>query len=269
MAKTRRQMIEQLSQIDAVIEVVDARIPLASRNPDFDDLFNTKERILLLNKADLADPQLTQAWVAHYKKQGITAIDTVATAKGSRRAIIERMERATKERAFKRGIRRTVSIMVIGIPNAGKSSIINLLAGAASTKTANRPGVTRGRQVVRIGEWMSLIDTPGVLWPKLEDQEAALHLAYTGSIKDQIMDTYNLAIRFIDELRTAAPNAILQRYKLEQLNDDAQIVLEDICRSRGFRIGAGEWDIDRAVTALFTEFRAGKLGRISLEKPEN
>lgn len=271
MAKTRRLMQEQLKAVDMVIEVVDARIPLASRNPDFDEMFAGKSRMIVLNKADLADPAVTNRWMRYYEQQGIFAVRSVATDQKARTKVLQLIDATMKpkiERLLeKKGIRKTVRAMIVGIPNVGKSALINCLSMGGSAKTGNKPGVTRGTQLIRVTPYLELLDTPGVLWPKLEVEEYARHLAYTGSIRDQIMDTYRLSLLLLEELAAVSPQTLKDRYKLDELDPDPAQLLQTICRKRGLLLRGGDIDEERGSSLVLTEYRAGKLGAISLERP--
>ena len=271
MAKTRRMLIENLKLIDVVVELIDARAPRATRNPDFDDLFAAKRRVIVLNKSDLADPAITASWIDAYRARNIRAIELVSTATKSRKPAIELIEAEASEtvqRMLAKGVRKTVRAMVVGIPNVGKSTLINRIAGSQRAQVGDRPGVTRGRQWVRITPYLELMDTPGMLWPKLEDPESAKHLAYLGSINDEVLDQEQLAAELLQELRTLCPKSLQQRYS--QLVDDLQLdeLLPAVCTSRGFLAPGGELDQDRAARIVLDEFRAGKIGRITLERPE-
>lgn len=273
MAKARREMEANLKAVDFIIEVVDARIPGSSRNPDFDDLFARKARVIVLNKADLADPAATRRWAEHYAQAGVEAVEFVATAGRGREALIRRMEAAAAdkvERMAARGARKTVRAMVAGIPNVGKSALINALAGSASAKTGNRPGVTRGKQLIRITPWMELMDTPGVLWPKLDDAAGARNLALTGAIRDEILSPYELALELIALLRVQYPQALAARYGIEDADGGTPVEqMLAVCRRRGYLLSGGVPDEQRAAQMLVSELRAGKLGRLTLEEPGN
>lgn len=269
MAKTRRMLIDQLKSIDAVIELCDARAPHATRNPDLNALCRGKARILVLNKADLANDAVTKLWLDHYKKQNLPAIRFNANG-GKTREIMAAIEQATKpvvDRMKARGVMKTVRLMVIGIPNVGKSTFINRIFGGSIAKSSDRPGVTRTKQWVRVGPYLELMDTPGMLWPKLGDQENARTLAYLGSIKDEIMDSEGLANDLIGRLMTIAPEATRARFKLpEELPEDL-CWLEAACKGRGWILSGGRFDTDRGAAVVLDEFRGGKVGRITLDKP--
>ena len=269
MAKTRRMLIEQLKSIDAVIELCDARAPHATRNPDLNALCRGKARILVLNKADLANDQVTKLWLEHYKKQNLTAIRFNANG-GKTREIMAAIEQATKpvvDRMKARGVMKTVRLMVIGIPNVGKSTFINRIFGGTIAKSSDRPGVTRTKQWVKVGPYLELMDTPGMLWPKLGDQENARTLAYLGSIKDEIMDGEALANDLIARLMTIAPDATRARFKLPETLPENQCWLEAACKGRGWILSGGRFDTDRGAAVVLDEFRGGKIGRITLDKP--
>jgi len=272
MAKTRRLMQEQLKAVDMVIEVVDARIPLASRNPDFETLFAGKTRMIVLNKADLAEPAGNRAWMDYYNKNGFFAIESVATNQKARgkvlKVIDDTMRPKVQQLLEKKGVHKTIRAMIVGIPNVGKSALINCLSQGGGARTGNRPGVTRGTQLIRVTPYLELMDTPGVLWPKLEVEEWARHLAYTGSIRDQVMDTYQLTMNLIGELNRMNPELLKGRYKLDEVSEDPQVVLEAICKKRGWIMKGGVVDEEKGANLVLTEFRAGKLGQITLERPE-
>ncbi|MDD3920701.1 MAG: ribosome biogenesis GTPase YlqF [Eubacteriales bacterium] len=270
MAKARRQLAENLKLIDVVVELVDARAPASTRNPDFDDLFSNKQRVVVLNKADLADPELTRAWIKHYEGQGISAIPYTSTSgnKAAAKALIEQAA-ATKVAQMKaRGVIKTVRVMVVGIPNVGKSTFINRIAGAARAKVGDRPGVTRANQWVKITPYLELMDTPGLLWPKLENEAYAKRLFYIGSIKDDIMDVEGLAAQLLVLLMELCPNALTARYAAVASGMAGHELLTAVCGSRGFILAGGEPDTERAARIVLDEFRAGKIARITLDKPE-
>ena len=268
MAKSRRLLQDQLKAVDAVIELCDARAPMATRNPDLENLTRSKARILILNKADLADDQETARWVEHFRKQGLTAVRFNSNG-GKTREILSKIEAATKpavERAAARGVKKTVRLMVIGIPNVGKSTFINRLYGSGITKASDRPGVTRSNQWVKLNPYLELLDTPGMLPPRMDDQEGARLLAYLGSIRDQIMDTEELAGQLLLHLLNLRPESVRSRFKLpEEEFDDPQIVIEAACKARGWLISGGRPDVDRASALILDEFRAGKTGKITIQ----
>ena len=271
MAKTRRMLVENLKMIDVVVEVIDARAPLASRNPDFDDLFAGKARVVLLNKSDLADGNATKRWISYYNRRGIEASGVSATGGSAKKIVTALIEKAARPRvaAMKaKGVNKVVRCMIVGIPNVGKSTLINRMAGETRAEVGDRPGVTRGKQWVRISPYLELMDTPGMLWPKLEDQELAKHLAFLGSIKDEIMDSEELATDLLALLQGAVPALLTERFGKLAADTPKEELLEAICRSRGFLLRGGELDEERASHVALDEFRAGKIARVTLEQPE-
>ncbi len=269
MAKAKRQLQDQLSRTDVVIEVCDARIPLSSRNPDLDQLIRHKRRILLLNKADLADPELTAEWCGAFRAQGLSVLALNSLRAASRVVpLIDEASREKVENAQNRGIRKTVRAMVVGVPNVGKSTLINLIKGKATIRTADRPGVTRSTQWFRVTPYLELMDSPGLLWPRLDDPAVAQRLAYIGSVKDEIHDTRRLCLSLLDELMAERPQLLLARYKLNDGSLRGEALLSAICAARGFLLRGGELDTDRGVATVLDEFRAGKIGRITLEAPK-
>lgn len=270
MARTRRLLADQLRAVDAVVELCDARAPLATRNPDLNSLTRGKARILVLNKADLADDAVTAAWLKHFRAQGLQAIrfnSNGARAKDVLRQI-EEAARPAMERAAARGIKKTARLMVIGIPNVGKSTFINRINGSPIAKAGDRPGVTRSNQWVKISPYLELLDTPGMLPPRLDDQDKAKLLAYLGSVRDQILDTEELAAGLLQLLLERAPQAARTRFKLgEGEFDSPEAVMEAACRGRGWLLSGGRFDTDRASALILDEFRAGKAGKITLEAP--
>ena len=283
MAKTRRIMQSNLKLVDVVVEITDARIPYSSRNPEMDRLVGSKPRLLLLNKADSADEAVTSQWIDYYKKKGITAVATDCRSGKNinkfKSALKELMAEQVKTWEAKGMHGRPIRMMIVGIPNVGKSSFINRLAGSKRAKVEDRPGVTRGKQWVTLDDNTELLDMPGVLWPKFEDKTVGERLAFTGAVKDNILDTEYLACRLLELLCEEYPEMLVGRYNisLEELpeNDDMTAgclkgfeLLERIGRKRGFLISGGEINTERAAAAVLDEFRAGKLGRISLERPQ-
>ncbi len=270
MAKSRRLLQDQLRAVDAVIELCDARAPLATRNPDLEKLTRGKARILILNKADLADDKETARWVEYFRTQGLSAMRFNSNG-GKTKEILARIQEATRpavERAAARGVKKTVRLMIIGIPNVGKSTFINRIHGSGIAKASDRPGVTRSNQWVKIGPYLELLDTPGMLPPRMDDQDSARLLAYLGSIRDQIMNTEELAGQLLMHLQTINPAAVAARFKLPEgeIYDDPQLALEAACRGRGWLISGGRPDVDRAAALVLDEFRAGKAGKISIER---
>ncbi len=274
MAKTRRKIKENLAQVDAVAELLDARIPISSRNPEMRSLTGEKPQVVLLNKADAADEAQTRQWLAYYKQQGAAALAVdCRSGKGLQqfapavRALLQDKIAGWNAKGM---TGRCIRVMVVGIPNVGKSSFINRMAGGSRAKVEDRPGVTRGNQWFSIGKGLELLDTPGVLWPKFEDPVVGERLAFIGSIRDTILDTEQLAARLACLLARDYPRLLCARYKLPAVEtDDGFVLLEQIGRKRGMLISGGEVDLERAAAALLDEFRGGKLGRITLEKPES
>ena len=269
MTKAKRQMQEDIKLVDLVIELVDARIPMSSRNPDIDELGKNKARLILLNKADLADERQNQAWMAFFEKQGYFVVRMDARSKAQMKpvnAVILDACREKIERDRRRGIKnRPVRAMVVGIPNVGKSTFINSFAGKACAKTGNKPGVTKGKQWIRLNKSVELLDTPGILWPKFEDQVVGLRLAMIGAINDEILNTDELALELIKMLRRDYPEILEERYHLTEMEKDLDILLE-IAKNRNC-IGKGnELDYSKAAKLLIEEFRSGAIGNITLEK---
>lgn len=276
MAKTRRQMLENLKNIDLVCELVDARIPQVSRNPDMDDIAGDKPRMMILNRTDLADPDETRRWAAWYRAQGYAALETDSQhgAGTSRFAAAARERLADKIAVWneKGQTGRSVRVMVVGIPNVGKSTFINRVLGRKSAKAADKPGVTRGAQWFRVQGGIDLLDTPGILWPKFDDERVGILLAVTGAVKDDILDIETLACKLFELLAERAPQAIIDRYKLtipEESDFLGYDLLQLAGRKRGFLISGGEIDTERMARILLDEFRGGVLGRITLETPED
>lgn len=273
MAKTRRLIKESLSLVDGVTEIIDARIPYSSSNPELEELINNKPRIVLLNKCDLADKETTNQWVEYYKKKGVRAIPVdCRTGKGLNNyiaAVREVLKDVIKKNEDRGMSGKALRIMVVGIPNTGKSSFINRMAGAAKAKVADKAGVTRHNQWFSLGNGIELLDTPGVLWPKFDDPKVGDRLAFIGSVKDEILDAETLAIRLLEVMKNDYPDRLSERYKIADFVDkEAWEVLEMIGKKRGMMIKGGEIDYERASVMLLDEYRGGKLGTISLEKPE-
>lgn len=273
MAKTRRLIKESLPLIDGVTEIIDARIPYSSSNPELEELINNKPRIVLLNKCDLADKNTTNQWVEYYKKKGVKAIPVdCRTGKGlniyisSVREVLKDVIKKNEDRGMPG---KALRIMVVGIPNTGKSSFINRMAGSAKAKVADKAGVTRHNQWFNIGNGIELLDTPGVLWPKFDDTKVGDRLAFIGSVKDEILDAETLAIRLLEVMKNDYPERLEERYKITDFNNkEPWEVLEMIGKKRGMMIKGGEIDYERASVMLLDEYRGGKLGAISLERPE-
>ena len=266
-------MAESLRLVDAVVEIIDARIPRSSRNPEIDTLTAGKPRIILLNKADYADPTVTSAWCAHFAKQGIKTIACDCRSGKGLNNFVPAVREVLSDKIAAwtaKGMKgRYIRLMIVGIPNVGKSSFINRMAGSSKANVADRPGVTRGNQWFTIGGNIELLDTPGVLWPKFDDQIVGQRLAYTGAVKDTVVDIETLACMFIDVIRDVSPKTFMERYKLTDIDGlTAGEILEAVASKRGMRISGGEFDTERAAVTILDEFRAGKLGRISLEKPD-
>ena len=272
MTKARRMMQENIKLIDLIIELVDARVPLSSRNPDIDELGKGKARLILLNKADLAEDRLNDEWVAYFKEKGYSAVKVNSRKGGgikSIKSVIQEACREKTERDRKRGIlNRPVRAMVVGIPNVGKSTFINALAGKACAKTGNKPGVTKGKQWIRLNKSVELLDTPGILWPKFEDQEVGLKLAFIGSIKDEILQTEELAAELVKFLKESYPGVLEEKYSIPEVQDTYEC-LANIAQSRHCLVRGSELDTEKAASILLDDFRGGKLGRITLEKPES
>ncbi len=272
MAKTRRVISEHLKLVDVVVELLDARIPQSSRNPEIDSILRDKPRIIALNKSDLSDPEQNKKWKSYFSKQDISVIYTNAITGmglGELKGKLKQLTRKKLQSAQARGrMQRPIKTMVVGIPNVGKSAFINKIAGKASAQTGDRPGVTRSQQWVRINPEIMLLDTPGILWPKFEDRLTGLNLAFTGAIKDEIMDTTELAARLLEMLAVMYPERIKVRYKLEDLNDKKGFdLLTEAGKRRGCLIAGGEIDLNRIAAIVLDEFRGGKIGKITLEIP--
>lgn len=271
MTKAKRQMQEDIKLIDLIIELVDARIPVSSRNPDIDELGKHKARLILMNKADLADAKKTEAWSRYFKEKGYFVVCIDARSKKGMKAIQNEIMEACKEkieRDLRRGIKnRPVRAMVVGIPNVGKSTFINTYAGKACAKTGNKPGVTKGKQWIRLNKNVELLDTPGILWPKFEDQKVGLFLALIGSIKDEILNTDELCVALLELLMRDYPGAVARRFEVEETKEPA-VLLGQIAQKRGCRKKGDEPDYSKAAALVIDEFRSGKIGRFTIELPE-
>ena len=270
MTKARRAMQEDIKLIDVIIELVDSRVPYSSKNPDIDTLANGKSRILLMNKYDLADKKVTDQWIKYYEDKGYFVAKVNSKNGKGVRAVNDVIQKACKEkieRDRKRGIiNRPIRAMIVGIPNVGKSTFINSFAGKACTKTGNKPGVTKGKQWIRLNKNVELLDTPGILWPKFEDQKVGLRLAFIGSIKDELYNIYELSLLLIQFLNEKYPGSISNLYNIEPSDNEVEI-LERIAEVRGCLKSGAQYDLDKAGKCLVDDFRAGKLGEITLEEP--
>ena len=269
MAKTKRLIIEHLKMVDVAVELLDARIPVSSANPMVEQLIQGKNHLVILNKADLADPEVTEQWVSFYKGKGIRVIPVSSTSNKDRKKLLAAIKETAApalEKWKRRGIRnRSARIMILGIPNVGKSTLINRLAGTAATRTANTPGHTRGKQWVRLAQGLDLLDTPGVLWPKFDDQKIGMHLAFIGSMNDNILDVSELAFQLIKLLENLYPNAIKDRYSIEGDDNILQIMYQ-IAEVRGCKLKGNQPDLDKTSKIVLDDFRSGKLGRITLDR---
>ena len=271
MTKAKRQMQEDIKLIDLIIELVDARVPLSSRNPDIDELGKNKSRLILLNKSDLADERQNEAWKTYFQAKGFYVVKVDSRNGSGMKAINNVIQEACKEkieRDRRRGIKnRPIRAMVVGIPNVGKSTFINTFAGRACAKTGNKPGVTKGKQWIRLNKGVELLDTPGILWPKFEDQTVGLRLALIGSIKDEILNVDELAVELVKFLKAEYPGLLAQRYEVNEENDIIELIsavaVNRKCLSKG-----GEPDYSKAAALIIDDFRSGKLGNITLERPE-
>ena len=273
MTRTKRKIIETLPQVDIVVEVIDARIPISSRNPDLDTIAASKPRLVVLNKADIADETTTKQWLEYYRHRGIAAMAVDCKSGKGIAQFVPLMREVLKDKIAvwveKGMVKRAIRAMVVGIPNAGKSSFINRMARGGKAKVEDRPGVTRNQQWFVIDGGAQLLDTPGILWPKFEDQTVAQHLAYTGAIRDEILDAEELAVGLLDILATEYESLLRARYKLtDALCEDRYELLQQIGRKRGMLISGGEVDTLRAAVMVLDEFRGQKIGRITLEQPK-
>lgn len=273
MTKTRRMMEENLKLVDAVCEILDARIPISSRNPDIDAICGTKPRLVILNRIDMADPAMVKKWAEYFTSRGMAVLLTDCKNRKGINGFVPAVRQLLSEKlrryAEKGQVGRPLKIMVVGIPNVGKSTFINQIAGRKGAKAENRPGVTRGKQWVTVDTGLLLLDTPGILWPRFEDPEVGIRLAYTGAVKDDILDIETLAYHLMEMLWKRYPDAVRARYKIELPEDaDGTALLEAAGRKRGFLISGGEIDLERMSKVLLEEYRSCKLGRFTLESPE-
>ena len=272
MTKTRRQIEADLKQVDAVCEIVDARIPMSSRNPDIDAICGSKPRIIVLNRMDLADPNATKQWSAYFKSKGMAVIATDCKTRKGISDFTPAARLACKEKLARdaaRGMNRPLRIMIVGIPNVGKSTLINQISGRKGAKAENRPGVTRGKQWVTVDAGLQLLDTPGILWPKFEDPQVGMMLAYTGAVKEGVIDVEELACFLMELLHKYYPLTLLDRYKVEaEPGTPGWQLIEMAGRKRGYLVSGGEVHFERMAKVLLDEFRSGKLGKFTLEMPE-
>ncbi|WP_159886991.1 ribosome biogenesis GTPase YlqF [Paenibacillus puerhi] len=278
MTRARRQIQDKLKLIDVAIELLDARIPLSSRNPMIDEILQQKPRLVLLNKSDLADPEATRRWIEYFAEKGLEAVPIDAVGGNPSREIIQRSKQllsAKIEAQLRKGMKpRTMRGLIVGIPNVGKSTLINKMAGRKIAATGDKPGVTKGQQWIKVGTEMELLDTPGILWPKFEDQTVGFRLAATGAIKEEILDTAEIALFAMRYLVAHYPVALKERFGVEKLPEDPSDtdavveLMEEVGRKRGALISGGRVDLEKASLAILRELRAGKLGRVTMELPE-
>ena len=271
--KALRQIQKALSQIDAVCEIVDARIPYSSRNPEIDSLISEKPRLIIMNRVDQADPAVTARWTAFYKNAGVHVLETDCKSGKGTAGFPQAVRLLLKEKldgyAAKGQVGRVLRVMIVGVPNVGKSSFINRVAKRKAAIASDRPGVTRGKQWITIDKNLELLDTPGILWPKFEDQTMGENLAFTGAVKDEILDRVTLSANLMSRLAEKYPDGIKNRFKIEISDEDTGFdMLEKAAQKRGFLVSKGEYDLERMAAVLLDEFRGGKLGRISLEEPK-
>lgn len=266
MKKTRELIAENLKMVDIVIEVIDARIPVSSRNPIIDELVKTKKRIIILNKSDLSDGKANAQWSDYFKKQGSMVLAMNCMSGGGVNQLYKILNRLQDEKNEGQIRKKPLRMMIVGVPNVGKSSLINRMTGKKSAKTGDRPGVTKGKQWLGLENGMQLLDTPGILWPKFEDPEVGLNLAFCGSIKDEILDVATLALELIKVLQKDYPQLLKDRYKLDQIEEDALTNMENIALKRGFILPGKRIDYERCGKTVLDEFRSGKIGNITLEQ---
>lgn len=273
MTKTRRQIEGDLKLVDAVCEIVDARIPISSRNPDIDSICGAKPRVIILNRMDLADPQMTKYWQEYFRSKGIASVATDCKSRKGIALFEPTVRSVLKEkiaRNAEKGMNKPLRIMIVGIPNVGKSTLINQISGRKGAKAENRPGVTRGKQWVTVNNGLLLLDTPGILWPKFEDPNVGMMLAYTGAVKENVIDTEELACKLMELLRRHYPDVVRERYKIEFTDEmPGYEMLEAAGRKRGFLMARGEINTERMAKVLLDEYRSGKLGHFTFETPED
>jgi len=269
MAKAKRLLQEQIKRIDLILEVCDARLPYASRNPDLISLAGQKKHILLINKSDLADQSVNHEWLRYFRAHGTEAylINSKLIRPKEITGLIESVAKNTVEKALQKGVRKTVRVMITGIPNVGKSTLINHVYGRTITQTGDRPGVTKSNQWVKISPYLELLDTPGLLWPRLNDQTGARRLCYIGCIKDDILNLSDLTIHLLEDLCDLIPDKMIERFHIRDTSLKGIDLLDAVCIGRGWLLKGMQYDYDRCFRIVLDEFRAGKLGRISLERP--
>lgn len=270
MAKARAQLTEQLKRVDIVIEICDARLPYSSRNPELEKMIAGKRRILFLNKADLADPIITEKWLRFFRQQGMLSYAINANRLKPSESIqkINDLTHDLTSAALRKGMRRTIRAMSVGVPNVGKTTYINRINGHSALETADRPGITRANRWVRISPYLEMLDTPGLLWPKIERQESARRLCYIGSVSDSAVDTEELAEHLLRDLMSISSESVIQRFHIKKEGIDTGSILEEVCYRRGYLLKGGKPDISRCSAIVLDEFRGGKLGRITLENPD-
>lgn len=267
MKKTRELIRENLKMVDAVVEVTDARIPSSSRNPLIDEILGDKPRIIALNKSDLADKEASKGWSEHFRQQGLQCVIMNAAGGAGMKELLHILESMEREKNEGSSVKRPYRLMIVGVPNVGKSSLINRLTGRKSAKTGDKPGVTKGKQWIRLENGMQLLDTPGILWPKFEDPKAGVNLAFCGSIKDEIMDLPTLGMELIGYLGEHYPDMLMQRYKLEEIGETPLQTMEAMAVKRGCILPGKRIDYERIGRLVLDEFRGGRIGRITLEMP--
>mgnify|MGYP003308705262 CR=1 FL=1 len=265
MKKTREMIQQNLKMVDLVIEVIDARIPVSSRNPIIDELVSGKKRIIILNKSDLSDKKANDAWAEHFKKDGNLVVTMNCMAGGGVNQLLKVLEKEEAKKNEEKAVKKPLRMMIVGVPNVGKSSLINRLTGKRSAQVGDRPGVTRGKQWLTLKNGMQLLDTPGILWPKFEDPKTGINLAYCGSIKDEIMDIATLAMELIGVLAADYPDLLMERYKLDEILEMPLDNMEAIALKRGFILPGKRIDYERCAKTVLDEFRSGKIGNITLE----
>lgn len=268
MKKTKDLIRENLKLVNVVIELLDARLPISSQNPIIDELINQKKRIIILNKSDLSDQRITKEWIQYFEHKGIIAVPINSMNGAGLKTLYSELDKISQENNKGSARKKPLRVMIVGVPNVGKSSLINRIAGKKSAKTGNKPGVTKGKQWINMKGNIQLLDTPGILWPKFEDKEIGLKLAYVGSIKDEILDLGEVVIKFIEFLQHNYPEKFKERYKLEVIEDKTPIeILDEICHKRGFILSGDRIDYERAARTIMDEYRTGKIGNMSIEKP--